>query len=108
MTKKLDLITFIQTLNKKFLNIDFFDARISARITKLYQIMKEYSTQQKLNENLIPSEMDFKSMAGYRGKVLIVHFNKNKIKTDLLLKIIESLNYKIDVSNGKQKLTLYI
>lgn len=108
MTKKLDLITFIQTLSKKFLNIDFFDARISARITKLYQIMKDYSTQQKLNENLTPSEMEFKSMTGYRGKVLIVHFNKNKIKTDLLLKIIESLNYKIDVSNGKQKLILYI
>ena len=108
MTKKLDLISFIQSLNEKFINIDFFDARISARITKLYQIIKEYSTQEKINEQLLPSELEFKSISGYCGKILIVCFNKTKIKTDSLVKIIESLNYKIDVSNGNKKITLHI
>lgn len=108
MAKKLDLISFIHSLNEKFTNIDFFDARISARITKLYQIIKEYSTQHKLNENIIPSDMEFKTMSGYRGKVLVVHFYKNKIQSDSLSKIIESLNYKIDVSNGNKKIILYI
>lgn len=108
MAKKFDLISFIQSLNEKFINIDFFDARISARITKLYQIVKEYSVQQKLSDNIMPSEMEFKTMSGYRGKVLIVHFSKNKIQSDSLLKVIESLNFKIDVSNGNKKIILYI
>lgn len=96
----IDLIQFLKNLNNTFENIDFYDSKISVKIIKLHNILLNYMKEVKDKDIIFPFYIDFKSIPGKRGRVIMVEFNKNSFNIDKITEILknkfESINYNID------------
>lgn len=103
---KISLINFLKNLGEINKDVDFYEPHLSSKIIKFYNLSVEFYKRNKLKEIIYPKIFEFKSQSGFRGRVLVITYDKSKIGNEFF-ELVKEFNFNI-IEQEKNKKEIII